>query len=101
MLADIVAETALPDYSFGDFWAHQIRWARNMRDRRPVQYVGLMLTFGLVWAVVAVFEPIEFVDVADVWSSRSDEHDRGDSVGRDVLRSTLLRDLWLVPFGTS
>ena len=34
-LADMVVETALPDYSFRDFWAHQIRWARNVKDRRP------------------------------------------------------------------
>ena len=53
-LADIVVETALPDYSFRDFWAHQLRWARNVRDRRPGQYFGLVVSFGLVWAVLAV-----------------------------------------------
>ena len=40
-LADIVVETALPDYSFRDFWAHQLRWARNVKDRRGAQYFGL------------------------------------------------------------
>ena len=34
-LADTVLETALPDYSFRDFWLHQMRWARNVKDRRP------------------------------------------------------------------
>ena len=53
-LADIVVETALPDYSFRDFWAHQLRWARNVKDRRGAQYFGLIVTFGLVWAVLAV-----------------------------------------------
>ena len=53
-LADIVVETALPDYGFRDFWAHQIRWARNVKDRRPAQYFGLVVTFALVWAVFAV-----------------------------------------------
>src|ERR1035437_2285901 len=53
-LADIVVETALPDYRFRDFWAHQLRWARNVKDRRGVQYFGLIVTFGLVWAVLAV-----------------------------------------------
>jgi ceramide glucosyltransferase len=53
-LADIVVETALPDYSFRDFWAHQLRWARNVKDRRRTQYFGLIVTFGLVWAALAV-----------------------------------------------
>ena len=51
-----VPETALPDYSFGEFWLHQMRWARNVKDRRrkPGQYVGLIATFGLAWAMIAV-----------------------------------------------
>ena len=53
-LADIIVETALPDYGFRDFWAHQIRWARNVKDRRPAQYFGLIVTFALVWAAFAV-----------------------------------------------
>ena len=53
-LADIVVETALPDYSFRDFWAHQVRWARNVKDRRGAQYFGLIVSFGLVWGVLAV-----------------------------------------------
>ncbi len=53
-LADIVIETALPDYSFRDFWAHQLRWARNVKDRRGAQYFGLIVTFGLIWAALAV-----------------------------------------------
>src|SRR5450759_1745077 len=53
-LANIVVETALPDYRFRDFWAHQLRWARNVKDRRRAQYFGLIVTFGLVWAALAV-----------------------------------------------
>ena len=45
---------ALPDYSFRDFWLHQMRWARNVKDRRPGQYFGLIVTFGLAWAILAV-----------------------------------------------
>jgi ceramide glucosyltransferase len=53
-LPDAVVETALPDYSFGEFWSHQLRWARNVKDRRRAQYFGLIVTFGLAWAVLAV-----------------------------------------------
>jgi len=51
-LVSTIVETALPDYSFGDFWRHQMRWARNIKDRRPGQYFGLMVTFGLPWAIL-------------------------------------------------
>lgn len=53
-LADTIVDTALPDYSFRDFWAHQMRWARNIKDRRPAQYFGLIVTFGLPWAIVTL-----------------------------------------------
>jgi ceramide glucosyltransferase len=53
-LPDAVVETALPDYRFREFWAHQLRWARNVKDRRPAQYFGLVVTFALVWAVLAL-----------------------------------------------
>jgi ceramide glucosyltransferase len=53
-LTDAVVETALPDYTWRQFWAHQMRWARNVRDRRPAQYFGLIVTFGLAWGILAV-----------------------------------------------
>ena len=53
-LAQTIVETALPDYSFGEFWRHQMRWARNVKDRRPLQYLGLIVTFGLPWSIFAL-----------------------------------------------
>ena len=32
-LAEVVVETALSDYTWSDFWQHQLRWARNIKDR--------------------------------------------------------------------
>lgn len=54
VLADVVVETHLPAYSFVGFFEHQLRWARSTRDSRPMGYVGLLLTFGLPWAIIAV-----------------------------------------------
>ena len=53
-LAEVVVETALPDYTWSDFWHHQLRWARNIKDRRFAQYFGLIVTFGLAWGILAV-----------------------------------------------
>jgi len=53
-LAQTVVETALPAYSMRQFWLHQMRWARNIKDRRPGQYFGLVATFGLPWAILTL-----------------------------------------------
>ncbi|HKF21751.1 MAG TPA: bacteriohopanetetrol glucosamine biosynthesis glycosyltransferase HpnI [Candidatus Angelobacter sp.] len=54
VLADVVVETHLPAYSFREFFQHQMRWARSTRDSRRMGYLGLLLTFGLPWAMIAV-----------------------------------------------
>src|SRR5215469_9862636 len=54
VLADVVVETHLPAYSFRGFFEHQLRWARSTRDSRRMGYIGLVLTFGLPWAMLAV-----------------------------------------------
>ena len=53
-LADAVVETHLPAYGFGEMFEHQLRWARTIRDKRHWGYMGVLFTFGLVWAAAAV-----------------------------------------------
>ena len=36
------------------FLDHQLRWARTIRDSRPGGYAGLVATFGLPWALLAL-----------------------------------------------
>lgn len=98
-LAGAVPETALPDYSFRDFWAHQMRWARNIRDRRPAQYVGLIVTFGLVWAVIAVLlNPLTWWTWLTLVVTGAARLTAALIVGRDVLGDPrVLPDLWLLP----
>ena len=49
-----VVETFLPRYDLKQFLDHQLRWARTIRDSRPGGYAGLVATFGLPWALVAL-----------------------------------------------
>ncbi len=49
-----VVETSIPAYRFSQFFAHQLRWARGVRDARPLGYLGLLITFGLPWALAYV-----------------------------------------------
>jgi ceramide glucosyltransferase len=53
-LSDVVVETYLPAYNLRGFLAHQLRWARGVRDARAGGYAGLAFTFGFVWALLAV-----------------------------------------------
>ena len=53
-LSEVVVETFLPSYTLCQYFAHQLRWARGVRDARPGGYVGLLFTFGWQWAALAV-----------------------------------------------
>jgi ceramide glucosyltransferase len=53
-LSDVVVDTFLPRYTLRGFFDHQLRWARTVRDSRFWGYVGLGLTFGLPWVVLAL-----------------------------------------------
>ncbi len=98
-LATVIVETALPDYSLRDFWAHQVRWARNVKDRRPAQYFGLIVTFGLAWAIFAVIAaPSQWWTWAVLVLALAVRFIAAVSVGRGVLGDPrLLWDLWLLP----
>jgi ceramide glucosyltransferase len=53
-LSEVVVETYLPSYRLRHFIAHQLRWARGVRDARSGGYFGLVFTFGLAWALLAL-----------------------------------------------
>jgi ceramide glucosyltransferase len=52
-LSELVVDTFLPAYDFAGFFEHQLRWARSVRDSRRWGYVGMLLTYGLPWALLA------------------------------------------------
>jgi ceramide glucosyltransferase len=98
-LSDVMVETALPDYSFRDFWTHQLRWARNVRDRRPAQYFGLIVTFGLAWGILAVLAaPFLWWTWSALAVVASLRIMAATAIGRGVLGDLgVMRELWLVP----
>jgi ceramide glucosyltransferase len=53
-LSNTLVETYLPRYTMPEFLAHQLRWARSVRDSRPWGYLGLGITFGLLWALLTL-----------------------------------------------
>jgi ceramide glucosyltransferase len=52
VLSDVLVETHLPAYDLRGFLAHQMRWARGVRDARFGGYIGLLSTFGVMWALL-------------------------------------------------
>jgi ceramide glucosyltransferase len=98
-LARAVVETALPDYSWCEFWQHQLRWARNIKDRRFAQYFGLIVTFGLAWGVWAVIaEPRVWWAWAALFAVLIARAVAAVVIGGKVLRDRQIgRDWWLIP----
>ena len=47
--------TFLPAYTLAEFWQHQLRWSRTIRDARRWGYLGLMFTFGVPWSLAMLF----------------------------------------------
>jgi ceramide glucosyltransferase len=53
-LSSATVATFLPAYSLRQFFQHQLRWSRTIRDARRWGYAGLLFTFGLPWALVTL-----------------------------------------------
>jgi len=53
-LSSLTVDSYLPQYTFGSFLDHQLRWARTVRDSRYWGYLGLGATFGLPWALITI-----------------------------------------------
>ncbi len=50
-LSSATVVTFLPAYTLRQFWQHQLRWSRTIRDARRWGYLGLIFTFGLPWSL--------------------------------------------------
>ena len=99
LLSDVVVETHLPAYAVHGFFAHQLRWARGVRDSRAGGYIGLASTYGLMWALLTVI-----ASRAAPWSwaflgvTALLRLAMALAVGKSVLEDRrLLRQLWLLP----
>jgi ceramide glucosyltransferase len=98
-LSDVVVETNLPAYRASEFLAHQLRWARGVRDSRSRGYFGLVLTYGLLWscALVAASRGALWAWVL-AGTTLFLRAAVALVVGKSVLRDRqLLRQLWLLP----
>ncbi|MEK6397782.1 MAG: bacteriohopanetetrol glucosamine biosynthesis glycosyltransferase HpnI [Terriglobus sp.] len=99
VLSPEITSTSVPQYTFQQFWDHQLRWSRGVRDARKLGYLGLCLSYALPWALANVvasgvalpaFTLLSLVVLARVAVALQ--------VGVGILRDgQVLRDLWLLP----
>jgi len=98
LLRDPVSLVYAP-LTLGEFAAHQLRWALTTRFARPGGHFGLLLTFGLPWAVLAaVLAPSTAVAGAYLGAYLALRLAEAWTVGVWGLRDDLLRRrMWLLP----
>jgi ceramide glucosyltransferase len=53
-LNEAIVTTYLPAYTLRQFFQHQLRWSRTIRDARRWGYTGLLFTFGVPWALLTL-----------------------------------------------
>ena len=85
--------------TFGEFAAHQLRWALTTRFARPGGHFGLLLTFGLPWSLVAAaIAPAPWIAAAYLAGYLVLRMAAAWTVGVWGLGDSLLRRrMWLVP----
>jgi ceramide glucosyltransferase len=94
-----VVATSVPPYTLREFFAHQLRWARAVRDSRKLGYVGLVFTFGLPWAILnVVASGLGMPSVALLSLTLAARVTVALAIGVGILNDgQVLRDLWLLP----
>jgi len=92
--------TMYPAQTLRGFWDHQVRWARTVRVVRPFSYLGLLVTQGLPWAIVAALvTPTATVGAAYLLSYLILRLTVAWVVGAWGIGDEVVgRKLWLVPF---
>lgn len=94
-----IVETTVPRYTLKEFWEHQLRWIRTVRDARPGGYFGLVVSYVVPWSlftcVASGFELWSFTLLSFVLLARIAV---ALTAGVGILRDgQVLRDLWLIP----
>jgi ceramide glucosyltransferase len=99
ILSREIVDTSVPAYSLSGFFAHQLRWARAVRDSRKLGYFGLIFTFGLPLAVLnCIASAFSLPSLALLSLTAAARLTVALTIGVGVLRDRqVIRDLWLLP----
>jgi ceramide glucosyltransferase len=99
VLSREVVATSVPPYRLPEFFAHQLRWARSVRDSRKAGYAGMVVTFGLPWAILnLIASGFSLASFALLSLTAAARVAVALAIGVGILDDgQVLRDLWLLP----
>jgi len=99
VLSREVVETSVPPYSFGEFLAHQLRWARTVRDARSPGYFSMVFSYGLAWALLnVVASGLSLESFALLSIALAARVSVALLIGGELLGDRqILQNLWLLP----
>lgn len=99
LLSREVVATSVPPYTLREFFDHQLRWARAVRDSRKLGYLGLIFTFGLPWAILnMIASGFSLASFALLSLTAAARVTVALGIGVGILDDgQVLRDLWLLP----
>jgi ceramide glucosyltransferase len=97
-LSSSIVTTVAHEQTFGDFWNHQLRWARTYRTTRPLS-LATITTHGPFWGLILLLASRgSYFGVASFLFLIAARLAMSTLMLRSVLRlPELMRDVWLVP----
>ncbi len=94
-ISALPVETVVGRVGWGQLWERHLRWSRTIRASRPAGHVGLVVTFGGVWAAgCALLEPTLLPLALACCVARAAA---AATTSRCALRSELWTRAWLAP----
>jgi ceramide glucosyltransferase len=99
VLSPYVVETRVVERSLAALFFHELRWSRTMRAVRPVGYFFAALTYGFVWAALALVVTGAAAPAMAVAGVHAAVRLAVHGAARRALGSTTpaWRDLWRLP----
>jgi len=97
ILADTVVTTTVVESSLRDLWEHELRWARTTRSLRPLDYLGLCVTFPVSLAILALLLARDRVPLTGVLAVALSLRYALHVAARGALGVTRPSQWWLVP----
>ena len=89
-------ETVVGQVGWGSLWRRHLRWSRTIRAARPAGHLGLVVTFGGVWAgCLAILDPTWTPLAASCCAARAAA---AAATAGLALRSRLWTWAWAAPF---
>ncbi len=98
VLADTIVTTTVAESSLRELWEHELRWARTTRSLRPLDYLGLCVTFPVSLATLALFLARDRAPLVGVLAVAISLRYALHVAARGALGVTRPSRWWLVPF---